>query len=697
MNWVERIARWVGLDVGQETRPELINLRATMEVIRSTKRGEDYVEALASIERAIEIAQSLGDVTVPALLQLHRADVYIRQRDYEAADNLLNRLIQSSPAGQSFQRAYAMVMLGVMAYQQGDLQLARERLERAQTEAIASNSLGAEARAQCHLAELYLDEGNAAYASHSLKEGLDKLYRSGDHEPSTYFIGRMGEALIANGETNDGDQLLTRALRQAQQFRERGEQRRLHLILADRAQSLGRYAESYNQLEKALSFMSPDAPERPNALLRASAACLYLDKTADALAYAEQAHRLRPDDLTVRGGLGVALHAAGRAGDALPHLEAAVTAESPAWEVRRALAAAYLDTGEADRAAQTYQASYLAAQTAREPEESARVQRDIGLMHVRLGQPAEAIKAWLVALGLYDAVGESNQVARLYCDIANARLTLGQTARAIKDFDEALMLVSRADDPATRGVVLSNAAAIYLEKGDVETAEAFFVESIQIAQKLRDEVAESTRQGNFGWFQWVTGRATRAQSALTYAIQFSERIGLTLQAAVQTSNLAQVVAELGDNAASTRLHLRALSLLKPSDPARWQAILRVNAALHALRTDQADDAMTWLADAAGYAPLSVDVEAHYRVQIAAALAERDTDPADGVAQLTALLSAVRGVGLKRLTAEMLAALSQLAAAAGQTDAGKHWEEARKLYKVIGHPLGQVTPAWILAA
>lgn len=697
MNWVERIARWVGLDVGQETRPELINLRATMEVIRSTKRSEDYVESLAGIERATEIARELGDSTIPALLDLHRADIYIRQRDYGTADDLINQMIQASAPGKSFQRAYAMVLAGVMAYRQGDLGLARERLEHARLEAIASASVGAEARAQCHLAEIYLDEGNAAYARHSLKEGMEKLYRSGDHELATYLTGRMGEVLIANGDTAEGDALLTRALRQAQQFRERAEQRRLHILLADRAQALGRYTDSYNQLEKALSLMPDDAPERADTLLRASAACLYLDKTADALVYAEQAHQLRPDNLLMRGGLGVALHAAGNPQVALPHLEAAITDETPAWDVRRTLAAAYLECGEPEKATETYQAAYQTAQAADDVEESARIQRDLGLMHMRLGHPNDAIKAWSLAMTHYEASNAYDQVARLYCDIANARMMMGQGARAMKDFDEALMLISRADDLATRGVVLSNAAAIYLEKGDIETAEAFFTESIQIAQKLRDTTADAIRQGNFGWFQWVTGRASRAQSALIYAIQLSEREGLTLQAAVQTSNLAQVMAELGDHAAATRLHLRALSLLKPSDSARWQAILRVNAALHALRMGQNDDAMTWLSDAAGFAPLSVDAEAHYRVQIAAALAERDTDPVDGAAQLSALLPAVRGIGLKRLTAEILAALSQLAAAAGQSDAGKYWEEARKLYKLIGHPLGQITPSWILAA
>lgn len=698
MNWVEQLARWVGLDLVREERPELTNLRAAMEVIRSSKRSEEYESALAAVDRANELIDAVGGAeaeTVKGLLELHRADIMLRQRDDAAAESLLTTIMARSAAGESVQRAYAVVMLGVMAYQQGDLQVARERFEQAKAEAVAAKSLGAEARAQCHLAEIYFDEGNASYAAHLLKEGLEKLHQSGDIELSAYFVGRLGEVQIANGETTEGDQLLGRALRLAQQMRARGDQRRLHVVLARRAQSLDRYTEAYNQLEKAMALMPPNAPERGEVLRLAVDICLALDKKADALAYAEQAISLYPDDVRVRGALGMAFQAVGRADEAIPHLRAAADADDHPFEVRRTLAAAYLDTDDSAAADALYQAMTDPAAES-DLSHRARALRDYGLMRVRQMRWGDAVKLWSEALHLYDELGEPLVVARLYCDIANARLAMGQAARAFKDFEQALMLVSRADDLTTRGVVLSNAAGAYVEKGDLETAESFFTEAIQIAQKTHDDAADATRQGNFGWFQWATGRTSRAQSALAYAVQLSERAGLALQVAVQTSNLAQVTADMGDMAEASKLHLRALSTLRPTDPPRWQAIIRVNAALHALKTGDRDDALTWLADAAGFAPLAVDAEAHYRTQIALALADRETAPQEAITRLKALLPAIRVVGLKRLTADALSALSQLLTAAGQPDAAETWEEARKLYRVLGHPLGHKLPAWMAA-
>jgi hypothetical protein len=61
-----------------------------------------------------------------------------------------------------------------------------------------------------------------------------------------------------------------------------------------------------------------------------------------------------------------------------------------------------------------------------------------------------------------------------------------------------LTLLNSVEDQETRGIVLANAATVYVDQGDIETAESFFAESIQIAQKLEDRLAESTRRGNYG-------------------------------------------------------------------------------------------------------------------------------------------------------------------------------------------------------
>jgi tetratricopeptide (TPR) repeat protein len=702
MNWVERIARWVGVDVTQDRRPEVVNLRATLEIIRTAKRGEEYPEALAAIERAEGLTRQIGGADAPTvlgLLELHRADIYIRLRQYNEAQAMLEAIVARTPAGQSYQRAYAMVMLGMMAYQQGDLQVARERLERARDEALASKSLGAEGRALSHLAEVYLDEGNAAYAIHLLREGAEKLHRSGDYELAPYFSSRLAEAELAAGNEANCDTLLSNGIGLAQRMRSKGDLRRIHRLLSERALAKNQLTDALSQIEMALELTPVFEDEKLVLLRQAVTVYIRLGRAGEALRYARQALDISPHDDSLHSAVGQALYASGQAAEAIPYLQRAMNQpDGGDFDTARALAAAYFEAGQVEDAERAYQA--LLAQTGeRLPEYYARALRDYGLMRTQQYRWAEAVKAWTDCLAMYKASGASNPIlARLYCDIANARLAQGQAARAFRDLDEALMLVSRADDPVTRGVVLSNAAGAYVEKGDLETAEAFFTEAIQIAQRTGDHVAEATRQGNYGWFLLVTGRVTRAQTALNYAIQQSEQHGLSLQAAVQTSNLAQVAEELGHLDEAQRLHLRALSMLQPSHAPRWQALLRCNAALFALKQGGAlrDDARTWLMDAAGFAPLELDAEVHYRVQIGLALADRDIDPAGTAARLGALLPAVRAVGLKRLLADALSALSVLCAAANLPDSGAHWAEAQKLYQFINSPLAQRPPAGVTA-
>ncbi|MFN8448689.1 MAG: hypothetical protein U0521_08900 [Anaerolineae bacterium] len=93
----------------------------------------------------------------------------------------------------------------------------------------------------------------------------------------------------------------------------------------------------------------------------------------------------------------------------------------------------------------------------------------------------------------------------------------------MKDYEQALMVLNSLDgaDQETRGLVLSNAANAYAEQGDVESADAFFTEAITIAEHLGDPVAESTRNGNYGWFLLLVGRPRRAMTTLERALSIS--------------------------------------------------------------------------------------------------------------------------------------------------------------------------------
>ena len=159
-----------------------------------------------------------------------------------------------------------------------------------------------------------------------------------------------------------------------------------------------------------------------------------------------------------------------------------------------------------------------------------------------------AISEWSAALTIYDEHRAFGQVARLYCDIGSARKQLGHRVRAMRDYEQALMTLNSLSeaDQETRGLVLSNAANAYAEHGDAESADAFFTEAIAIAERLGDQVAESTRNGNYGWFLLLVGRPRRALATLERALEISQRLNLTLPRALQLDNLGLVYDAMND-------------------------------------------------------------------------------------------------------------------------------------------------------
>lgn len=696
MNFVERIAKWVGVDVEAVNRPELIQFRATMDAARVFKRAENFQKATDAFTRAGELCEQLGDVMGLSVVRLHLADIHIKQREFDEAQTYINLVLRTGDGVYpTAPRAYAKVAQGTLEMARGEYDVARSTFEEAAASAVKAKSPGAEGRALGHLAATYMREGNASYAAHLLRDAIPKLNMAGDVELSTSFIISLAEALIATGDTMEADHLLSRALMMSEQLKSRGDLRRVNMVLAKRALELGRYAESYNLYEKALQHTDEDAPERAAALRDVATACLYLDKQEDALVYAERAVRLKPDDLSLRGTLGTILQSMGRADDALPHLRAAVLAPEPDYDTLRALAAAYVDAGRAEHGLKTLQTTLELARRADLPMEQARTLRDIGHLHHRERRIPDAIKAWQQAYELYEARSVSAQAARLLCDIANARISMGNMTRAFKDYEQALMLINSVDDPATRGIVLSNAATVYVEKGDLETAEAFFTESIQIAQKTHDTAAEATRRGNFGWFLLNTGRAERAKTTLQFALELSERLNLRLQVAVQTSNLAQTASALGDDVAAQTLHQRALAVVDSVGATRWQSIIRSYYGQWLTAQGRAGEARPLLEETLALAQSQQDSEAIARATLELARTSISTDGAKAAADLYTLVNTVRPQGNKRLLADALTAFSSALSTQGRhTEARTAWTEARTYYNELGHPSKDMQPAWL---
>ena len=715
MNIFERISGWLKAEATTPLRPELEDLRAAIEHARRLKRHENYAESLLALDQAALLARRVIDTSAGVAIALHRADVLIRVKDYDEAESLLNELkLNAEDANQRNHLAYIFSTLGMLAQAQADWSSARDYYEQALKAAQAAYSPGAEGRAQGHLADTYLQENNASYGVYLLREALPKLNTGGDIELSSYFVGRLGEALIATGQEIEGRNLIGRALKLAEHMEYRIYEREWRIVLAGQAMVTQQYDEARKLYEAALKITDTSQPTPQSVLLlcQMSKCALRQFEYETALDYARRAvalceNQTEADDtyIMAQGTLGIALRSMDKNSEALAPLEIAaqhynrlktLEADHNQIDILRNLAAAQAETADSETAFATYQTALEIARTQDSRSEIAGTQRDIGILQARRSQPQEAIKSWTSALDIYEGERQFGRVARLYCDIANLRKSLGQSKRAMQDYEWALMALSSVDDPETRGVVLSNAATAYVDQGDIETAESFFVEAIKLAQKSEDRRAEATRRGNYAWFLLSTGRSQRAIAALDYARRQSQDLGLALPYAVQTDNLGLAYDEAGNYENGLTYHRQALTLIEPLHNPHWEAVIRANLGHTLISLNQSDEAAPYFEAALEIARPTEDVEviAHaLNGQARLALREEDVNIAGtGIAEA---VTTARRSGSRRLIADALALQSEYQAKNSQsTEAAASWDEAKKLYSILGLSLAQHTPDWL---
>ncbi|HVU10266.1 MAG TPA: tetratricopeptide repeat protein [Phototrophicaceae bacterium] len=683
-------------------RPQDQGLQAAVEVGRQAKLAEQYDQALHDFDHAQTMAQAALDLRADVTIAVHKSEVLMRLRRFSEADDLLQSALKAAQT--DAQRSYLNSMVGKVKQERGDWAGARAAYELAQAQARQDAHAGAEGRALGHLGDTYLHEGNASYAAHLLHDALVKLTSAEDTELICYFTGLHGLALIQNGQESEGQHLLDRALRLAEQSKYRLYERYWALILGDRALDEGRAQDAHAYYNVVLRLFAPEtvSAEYVIAVTHMSKAASSLRRSEEALAYAQIAQKTAEklgDPARIRqaeGALGVALRGVGRSEEAIPYLQRSADGDAQS-DVLRSLAAAQVDSGDTEGAIQTYGRAIQQAESAGRTLEGAQARRDLGLVYQKRGDYQSAINAWAAALTVYDEHHAYAQIARLYCDIGSARKMLGYRQRAMRDYEQSLMVLNslNGSDQETRGLVLSNAANAYAEQGDAESADAFFTEAISIAEHLGDRTAESTRNGNYGWFLLMVGRPRRALATLERALAISQAHHLTLQTVIQLDNLGLVYDALADYPAALEKHRSALALA--SDLPEWTDRIKVNLANTLITLNQLEEAQA-LIDAAYEQAARAAVPGEVLIMALTArarllIAQQHADQADEA--LTEAINLARKLDHKRLLAEALSVRSQQQSVLEHTgEAAAAWEEAQKLYALLHMAQAKYQPAWL---
>lgn len=715
MNIFERIAQQLGLDTRASSRPPIAMPQEALNEAKIHKRAGRYEDALAELDRAAALTGRIFDSAVSTAISLHRADILILQARWEEAETLLTALKKEATENERFaQLAYILISQGSMAQTQGDHEAARTLYEKALDPARESRSSGAEGRAQGYLGDIYLKDGNASYSVYLLEDAIPKLDTGGDTELVSYFVGRLGEAKFKMGRKDQGQHLLERALRLAEQA-----QYHRYVIMWRRALAVRAIADRYYDTAKRYLTMVlaesedvSDQPEHTAALCWMSQTSMRLGDNSIGLDFArqaiDQASQFGTDSdsyLLAQATLGIALRISGEHVEALPLLDTAAQhysrlsltdADYSHSDVLRNLAAAQVEVEDYSAAEAIYEQALKHAESHDTPLEVANILRDRGILLAKQGDVQKAVSEWLKAVRHFEGQHAYTKAARVRCDIANARRHLGQGKRAMKDYSEALMLLSSLEDRKTRGVILANAAIAYADQGDTDTAESFFVESILIAEQFNDRHAEAIRRGNHGWFLMASGWPKQAQNTLEKAIQQSTDLGLTLQVAVQTSNFGLIYSDLGDYERALEFHQRALEMYPNQDAPEWRAMIQANMGHTLVAMKRLDEAESLFSEALATGRDTQFVELTIRAlngQAEIAL-DRGNNESAGTIMEESITLARRAVN-HRLLADATLLRSQYYAEMGELENAKaDWQAAIKLQKTLRRLVDDQPPTWL---
>jgi len=681
-----------------------------LEAILRAKNAEDYAEALRLLAEWAASPSAQQSPTLAIDLALNMADIHALQGAYDQAQALLEQARQRAEGLRSRSPlAYVLCASASLAQARQRWDEADALLQEALRLAEEANSEGAKGRALGHLADGDLHRGETARAISRLLEALPLLESSGDTEPLPYFASRLAQAYQRSNRPDDAETLLNRALILADQEGERRSQRRIQQQLGALALAKGdqdKAASHYKAAYQLLPDQPDDLPQAVDVLAQHSQTLLAQDGPTAAQALAERALALA-ETCQDEALLGLAQASLGLVRKAQGQHEAAQSLLQRASDFYRTLPptpfSLHLLNQWADlqaaldpqQAIASYQAVAQVADKARLPHMRAQSLAEMGRLYLRLGQQAEASRAFQDALALYRSSNRPADAARLHCQLAALYAQQGQS-RALREYEQALLLLKNVHSAEVRGQILQDVGHYYMRYGDVDTAESFFAEAVQLAADSGNRALEAERRGFLGVLLALSGEPHRGLAELAKAQSLiGEDERQVVRRAFILTRLAIAQRANNDLAEALRTHEQALALIGDAPEAVWMAVQKADTLLEQpVPTPYLDEAQALYARAEASWRAAENVPLLILALIGLGrVALLRHDAAAAAPFIDEAYALATKAALRRPLAEIRALQSHQAALQGdQARAESLWQEAARLRRILKRP--PFDPPWL---
>lgn len=212
-----------------------------------------------------------------------------------------------------------------------------------------------------------------------------------------------------------------------------------------------------------------------------------------------------------------------------------------------AIGAAYIDTGENEKAQEFTNKSLEMAQRISAPRIEAAALSNLGLINFQVGEYERAIKFYEAAekinFKLYDLINQSTNLG----NIGGAYQKVGNIEAAQDYFVRSYVIAKSEGIPSVQAAQLGNLAVSFMEQADFAKAINYYQQAINILESHGAEVALCTNLGNLANVLILQGNLDRAESLFQQAYDLAKKNGVKPQQSIILGNLANVLIAKGDN------------------------------------------------------------------------------------------------------------------------------------------------------
>lgn len=200
----------------------------------------------------------------------------------------------------------------------------------------------------------------------------------------------------------------------------------------------------------------------------------------------------------------------------------------------------YRDLGEYEKA-KSYSNESLSM--AKDSLVMASAYTNIGACNRQLGLYEEALKSYLKALSIYDAIVEDNKKATVINNIGMVYSYLGMNDKAIEYHLKAKNTFELLNDKKGISQAYNNIAIIYANDGDLEKALSYFQYSLYIEEELKDKKGVAESANNVGAVYYYLQEIDSALYYFNKSAYIEKSIGNFAGIGASYNNIAQVLLE----------------------------------------------------------------------------------------------------------------------------------------------------------